>query len=108
VDLDKADEEQLMEWAIDAGAEDFSSDGGIYEIYTEYVDLEKVRSALESKGVEMASAEITMIPQSTIKLEGKQAEQMIRLFETLEEHEDVQKTYANFDIDEKILEELSG
>ena len=49
-----------------------------------------------------------MIPQSTIKLEGKQAEQMIRLFETLEEHEDVQKTYANFDIDEKILEELSG
>jgi len=108
VDLDKADEEQLMELAIDAGAADFSSDGGIYEIYTEYADLEKVRAALESKGIEMATAEITMIPQSTVKLEGKQAEQMIRLFEMLEEHDDVQRTYANFDIDEKILEELTG
>ncbi len=108
VDLDKADEEQLMELAIDAGAADFSSDGGIYEIYTEYADLEKVRAALESKGMEMITAEITMIPQSTVKLEGKQAEQMIRLFEMLEEHDDVQRTYANFDIDEKILEELTG
>ena len=108
VDLDKANEEELMELAIDAGASDFTSDSGIYEIYTEYADLEKVRKALETKGVEMAVAEITLIPQSTVKLEAKQAEQMIRLFETLEDHDDVQKTYANFDIDEKILEELSG
>jgi YebC/PmpR family DNA-binding regulatory protein len=107
VDQDKADEEQLMEWAIEAGAEDFSSDNEVFEIYTDYADLEKVRSALEAKGVEMASAELTMIPQSTVKLDGKHAEQMIRLFEALEEHDDVQKVYANFDIDESILEELS-
>ena len=108
VELDKANEEELMEWAIDAGAEDFSSDGGIYEIYTAYSDLEKVRKALEGNNVEMTTAEITQIPQTTIKLEGKHAEQMIRLFEALEDHDDVQKVYANFDIDEKILEELSG
>ena len=107
VDLDKASEEQLMEWSIDAGASDFSSDGGIYEIFTEYADLESVRSALEQKGGEMVTAEITMTPQSTVKIEGKQAEQMIRLFEALEDHEDVQKVYANFDIDETVLEELS-
>lgn len=108
VELDKANEDELMEWAIDAGAEDFSSDGGIYEIYTTYSDLDNVRKALEKNGVEMTTAEITQIPQTTVKLEGKHAEQMIRLFEALEDHDDVQKVYANFDIDEKILEELSG
>jgi YebC/PmpR family DNA-binding regulatory protein len=108
VDLEKANEDELMGQAIEAGASDFSTENGIYEIYTEYSDLDKVRSKLESQGVEMVSAEITQIPQSTIKLEGKQAEQMIRLMDALEEHDDVQKAYANFDIDEKILEELSG
>jgi YebC/PmpR family DNA-binding regulatory protein len=108
VEKDKVSEDQLMEWAIEAGASDFSSESDIYEIYTEYTDLETVRSALENKGVEMATAELTMIPQSTVKLDGKHAEQMIRLFEALEEHDDIQKTYANFDIDESILEELSA
>ena len=108
VDKDKANEDQLMEWAIEAGASDFSSDSDIYEIYTEYADLETVRGALEGKGIEMTTAELTMIPQSTVKLDGKHAEQMIRLFEALEEHDDIQKTYANFDIDESILEELSA
>ena len=107
VESEKAIEDELMEWAIEAGASDFSSDGGIYEIYTEYTDLETVRSALETKGIEMASAELTMLPQSTVKVDGKQAEQMIRLFEALEDHDDVQKVYANFDIDESVLEELS-
>lgn len=107
VESEKAKEDELMEWAIDAGAADFESGGGIYEIYTDYSDLEAVRNILEEKGVEMTSAELTMTPQSTIKLEGKQAEQMIRLYEALDEHDDVQKVYANFDIDESILEELS-
>ncbi|MCP4581452.1 MAG: YebC/PmpR family DNA-binding transcriptional regulator [candidate division Zixibacteria bacterium] len=107
VDLEKAGEDELMEWAIDAGAADFIADGGIYEIYTEYADLEKVRLALEAKEVELVTAELTQIPQTTIKIEGKQAEQMIRLFETLEDHDDVQKVYANFDIDESVLEKLS-
>jgi YebC/PmpR family DNA-binding regulatory protein len=108
VDKENAGEEQLMEWAIDAGASDFASDSNVYEIYTEYADLEKVRSGLAEKGVTIATAEITQLPQSTVKLEGKNAEQMIRLMEALEEHEDVQKVYANFDIDEEILEELSA
>lgn len=108
IDLDKAKEEQLMDWAIDAGATDFSFDSGIYEVYTEYTDLEKVRSALEGKGIQIITAEITQIPQSTVRLEGKAAEQMIRLFEALEEHDDIQKVYANFDIDDKVLEELSA
>jgi YebC/PmpR family DNA-binding regulatory protein len=107
VDLDKSSEDELMDWSIDAGATDFSAENGIYEIYSDYADLEAVRSNLEQKGVEMATAEITMTPQSTVKLESKQAEQMIRLFEALEDHDDVQKVYANFDIDESILEELS-
>lgn len=108
IDFDKAKEEELMDWAIDVGATDFSSDSGIYEIYTEYADLDKIRSALEEKGVEISTAEITKIPQSTVRLEGKAAEQMIRLFEALEEHDDVQKVYANFDIDDNVLEELSA
>jgi YebC/PmpR family DNA-binding regulatory protein len=108
IDLDKAKEEELIDWAVDAGATDFSSESGIYEVYTEYADLEKVRSALEGKGLQIATAEITQIPQSTVRLEGKAAEQMIRLFEALEDHDDVQKVYANFDIDDKVLEELSA
>ncbi len=107
VELEKGQEDELMDLAIESGATDFTSENGIYEIYTEYTDLEVVRSTLEEKGVEMSAAELTMLPQSTVKIEGKQAEQMIRLFEALEEHEDVQKVYANFDIDESVLEELS-
>jgi YebC/PmpR family DNA-binding regulatory protein len=107
VDFEKAQEDSLMEQAIEAGAIDFSSANGIYEIYTEFAEFDKVRAALESKKVELATAEISQVPQSTIKLEGKHAEQMIRLFESLEEHEDVQQVFANFDIDEKIMEQLT-
>jgi YebC/PmpR family DNA-binding regulatory protein len=108
VEKEKANEEELMEWAIEAGAADFAAESDIFEIYTEYSDLETVRGALEAKGIEMTTAELTMIPQSTVKLDGKHAEQMIRLYEALEEHDDIQKVYANFDIDESILEELSA
>ena len=108
VDLENGKEDELMEMAIEAGAADFAADSGIYEIYTDYADLDKVRHALDKKGVKMVTAELTLIPQSTVKLDGKKAEQMIRLFEALEDHDDIQKVYANFDIDEKVLEELTG
>lgn len=109
VDKDKANEEKLMDLAIESGASDFAAeDSQIYEIFTEYNDLEKVRAALESNGVPIATAEITMIPQTNVKIEGKDAEQMIKLFEALNEHDDIQKVYANFDIDEKLLEQLSN
>ena len=100
-------EDELMEQALEIGASDFLAGDEIYEIYTEFVDFEKVRGTLEKSGVKIASAEISMIPQTTVKIEGKNAEHMIKLYEELEDVDDVQKVYANFDIDEKELEKLS-
>lgn len=109
VDKDKASEEKLMDLAIESGASDFRADDNqVYEIYTEFNDFEKVRAALERNAVPIATAEITMIPQTNVKIEGKEAEQMIKLYESLEEHDDIQKVYANFDIDEKLLEQLTN
>jgi len=107
VDKDKIGEDELIEKALEAGAEDVQSFGDVYEIYTEFAELENVRSALESAGLEMTSAEPTMIPQNTIKLDGKQAEQMLKLYEGLEDLDDVVHVYANFDIDESIMEEMT-
>jgi len=107
VDKDKIGEDELIEKALDAGAEDVRVAGDIYEIYTEFTELENVRSALESSGIEMASAEPTLIPQNTIKLDGKQAEQMLKLYEAIEDLDDVSNVYANFDIDESVMEEFS-
>ncbi|RMF56723.1 MAG: YebC/PmpR family DNA-binding transcriptional regulator [Calditrichaeota bacterium] len=102
------DEEELMMLAIDAGAEDFQSEDEFYEIYTAFEDLEKVRSSLEEAGIQIESAETTYIPQNTVPLEGKQAEQMLKLMDALEENDDVQNVYANFDIDEKVMEALEN
>lgn len=107
VDKDKIGEDELMEKALEAGAEDVQSSDDVYEIYTEFTELENVRSALEAAGIEMTSAEPTMIPQNTIKLEGKHAEQMLKLYEGLEDLDDVANVYANFDIDESIMEEMT-
>jgi YebC/PmpR family DNA-binding regulatory protein len=101
-------EDELMEKALEAGASDFQSGPDTYDIYTDYADFDSVRAALEKAGIKMSSAEITMTPQTTIRLDGKQAEQMIKLYEELEDHDDVQKVYANFDIDESMLLKLSG
>ncbi len=100
------DEEELMLTAIDAGADDFKVEDEYYEIYTKFEDLYKVRSALEEAGIEVQNAEMTMIPQNTVKLEGKQAEQMLKLMNALEESDDVQNVFANFDIDEEIMERV--
>ncbi len=97
---DGLDEEGIMLAAIDAGAEDFSIEDDVYEIVCEPADLQVVRGAMEGAGVGIASAEVTMAPQTTVNLAGEKAEQMMRLMETLEDHDDVQNVYANFDIDE--------
>ncbi|MCK4858647.1 MAG: YebC/PmpR family DNA-binding transcriptional regulator [candidate division Zixibacteria bacterium] len=104
----KIGEDDLMEIVLDAGATDIDTDGDLYEVTTPPDNFEDVRAALEAKGIEMISAEITRVPQNTVRLESKQAEQMIKLFEALDEHDDIQKVYANFDIDDEILEQLSG
>ncbi|MEK6682958.1 MAG: YebC/PmpR family DNA-binding transcriptional regulator [Nitrospirota bacterium] len=103
VERSKADEDSLMSIALDAGALDMKSDNSNFEIITEPKDLEKVKEALKQKNIEMTVAEATMVPQNYIKLEGKGAEQMLKLMDELEDHDDVQNVYANFDIPEEII-----
>jgi len=107
---DKVDAEALFELALEAGADDVIDEEGeeIIEIYTDPEAFEDVRQALENAGVEMASAAVDKIPSNTVELEGKHAEQMLRLMDNLEDCDDVQKVYSNFDIDEALLEELQG
>lgn len=97
------DEDVLMETAIDAGAEDVREDNSNYEIITAIEDFEQVKAAIDKRSISYIAAEITMLPQSTIKLRGQEAEQMIRLMETLEDCEDVQKVHTNADIPEELV-----
>lgn len=103
-----ADEEKMMSLVLDAGAEDLNDDGSAWEVITPTDAFEPVREALKKAGIEPASAELTMIPQNYVKLTGAQASQMMRLMEALEEHDDVQHVYSNFDIDESELRAAVG
>lgn len=94
------DEDELMLLALDSGADDFKTEDDSFEITCEPGELQAVNAALEAAGVKIALAEITMVPQSTVKLEGKEAEQMMKMTDALEEHDDVQNVYANFEIDD--------
>ncbi len=107
VDKKKVDEETIMAIALDAGAEDVKSseEEENYEIITDPQDFEKVMKFLEGK-IEIAHAEITMLPQSYVKLDGKDAEQMARLIEAIEDHDDVQNVYSNFDIPDEALSKV--
>jgi len=108
VDKGKVDEEELMMTVLDAGALDMKSEEDYFEIITAFDKFEAVKGALDEKNIPTSEAELTMIPQTTIKLEDKQAEQMLKLMEALEDHDDVQKVYANFDIATEIMEKLSA
>ena len=107
VPQEAVDEESLMELVLEAGAEDLEPADDLFEIHTSPDAFESVREALEKNKIQTESAEITMLPKSTVKLEGKQAEQMLRLMEALEDNEDVQNVYANFDISEEQMVEAS-
>jgi YebC/PmpR family DNA-binding regulatory protein len=100
--VDKAakPEEELFEIAIEAGADDLRDDEDNFEIITSPENFEGVQSAIKSAGIEPQLAEVSMVPQTYIKLEGGSAQTMLRLMEAMEDHDDVQKVYANFDIDE--------
>ena len=104
VEKSKADEEALLNAALDAGADDMNDDGSAWEIISPPESFEKVRDAVKALGVEPASAEVAMIPQNYIKLQGREAQQMLKLFEALDDHDDVQHVWANFDIEEKEIE----
>ena len=98
-----ADEETLMETALDAGAEDVREDEDNFEVITAPEDFEAVREAIDKASIPYLEAEITMLPQTTANLQGKEAEQMIRLMEALDDCEDVQKVYTNADIPDDIM-----
>ena len=100
VDKTAKPEEELFEIAIEAGADDLRDDEDNFEIITSPENFEGVQSAIKSAGIEPQMAEVSMVPQTYVKLEGSSAQQMLRLMETIEDHDDVQKVYANFDIDE--------
>jgi YebC/PmpR family DNA-binding regulatory protein len=100
------DEEELMLTAIEANADDFKVEDQFYEIYTQFEDLYKVRSKLEEANISIENSETTMIPQNMVILEDKRAEQMLKLMDALEDNDDVQNVFANFDIDEEIMERM--
>jgi YebC/PmpR family DNA-binding regulatory protein len=104
---DRATEDQLMETVLDAGAEDIRSDGANWEIVSAPEAHEAVTAAIQRAGIETVSATVAMIPTTSVSLEGKEAQQMLRLSEALEDHEDVQGVYSNFDIDENVMEALA-
>ncbi len=98
------DDDEVMEVALEAGAEDFDiEDGDYYRVFTSPDELHAVKERLETAGLEVEAAQMEMEPSSTTRLEGKRAQQMIRLMEAFEDHDDVQNVWANFDIDDELM-----
>lgn len=107
VDAEKASEDQLMAIALDAGADDIRDQDGAWEILSAPEAHEAVLKAVEDAKIETDSAEIAMVPKNTIKLEGKNAQAMLKLFDVLDEHDDVQNVYGNYEVDEAEVEALA-
>jgi YebC/PmpR family DNA-binding regulatory protein len=108
VDADSVDEEELTMAAADAGAEDVVQEGSSYEVTCAPEDLHAVREALEAAGISVAAAESTMVPKTTVAVEDEAtAKKVLRLIDALEENDDVQDVYANFDIPERVLETVA-
>jgi YebC/PmpR family DNA-binding regulatory protein len=103
-----ADFDAIFEAALEAGAEDVRDEGDIYEVLTEPADFIEIREALAAAGLEAQTAEVTMIPSNTVELDGKNAEQMLKLMDMLEDNDDVQNVYANFDISEQEITRIMG
>ncbi|MGQ9860055.1 MAG: YebC/PmpR family DNA-binding transcriptional regulator [Thermodesulfobacteriota bacterium] len=108
VDKTDCDEELLMETALEAGAEDVQDEDEAWAVHTWPADFEVVKRAISNRGWRVLSAELTMVPKSTLRIEGKEAEQMLRLMMALEDNDDVQNAYANFDIPKEIMGQLAG
>ena len=104
VDKAQADEEKLLGVALEAGADDMQDDGDTWEVLSDPSAFEAVRDAVKAAGVEPASAQVAMLPANYVKLTGKDANQMIRLMDALDDHEDVKQVWSNFDIEEKEIE----
>lgn len=107
IDKEGVDEDALLEAALNAGAEDMKDEDSTFDIYTEPNDFESVRDAIKDGGFTIAQAEVSMIPQNTVQLSGRKAGTMLKLMETLEDNDDVQDVYSNFDIAQEEMEALS-
>ena len=105
VQKEKASEEALLEVVLEAGGDDVRDDGGSWEILTPPERLHAANEALGARGIQVTSAEISMVPKDSVKVEGKKAQQLLSMMDALEEHEDVQNVWANFDIDEAEITE---
>ncbi len=101
-------EDDLMGIILEAGADDMKSEADVFTVITAPENFEAVKKAIDAKKIKVESAEIQMIAENTVKVEGKDAENVIKLMEALEEHDDVQKVHANFDIDDKVLASLAA
>ena len=108
VPVEAASEDTVLEAALEAGAEDMQVDDTSFEIRTAPGDVDAVKQALASSGISYESAELTMLPQTRVSLEEKQAQQVLRLMDALEDQDDVQQVYANFDIPEQIMEAIAA
>ncbi len=108
VNRENYDEEEMMLAAIDAGADDVVTEEDAYEVYTSFEEMYNVKANLDAAGIESDSAEITFIPQNTVPLDIKKAESMLKLMDALEDNDDVQNVFANFDIDDEVMESLSS
>jgi YebC/PmpR family DNA-binding regulatory protein len=106
VDKDKVDEDELFTIALEAGAEDVRPADAMYEVITSIEDFEAVKQGIATKGIEPSSSEVSLLPQTTVRLEGSQARQLLKLMDELEEHDDVQNVYANFDIPDEVMAEV--
>ncbi len=108
IDKANADEDRLIEVALEAGALDVKATGKEFEVTTGPSEFETVKKAIEEGSFKYSYAEVTMVPQTTVRLTGKEAEQMVKLMDSLEDSDDVQKVYANFDIADEEMERLSA
>ncbi|MBM3215840.1 YebC/PmpR family DNA-binding transcriptional regulator [Candidatus Poribacteria bacterium] len=108
VSSEGVDEEELMLTSLDAGAEDVEDQDGSYEIVVPSEAFEAVRSAVDAAGYEIESASLQMVPQTTVRVEGKDAERLLKLMDALDENDDVQNVYSNFDIDADLMESIEA
>jgi len=108
LNANQIDEDTLLEIVLEAGGDDIRTESDVYEIVTTPEAFEEVRSVLEQKGLTLDVAEVTMLPQNTVPVEGKQAEQVLRLMEALDDQDDVRKAHANFDISEEVMAALAS
>lgn len=106
VNTSRTDEDTLMDVALEAGADDVKTEEGVFEVYTASSNFEAVKAAIEAKGIPISSAEMNKIPQNTVQLDEKTAESMLKLMDMVEEFDDTQKVYANFDISPEIMAKL--